>query len=591
MTWRSQLTSHGLTLVSLSVILGSGANAGSEDTTAGATSALSQPITVWTEWGPGWGRAGLGMARYDNEGMMNPQPGDIDNNPGTGRGMIAWRKVTASGDGTLDFLDSSLFPRISESLPRSAYRWAGMVEHLHTYLKASDSVTHSVILKTESYPYAADIWLNGQWVPDGQVTLKPGWNNLMVKSRSPRTAAGDSWANGWWFKAQLLNATEDIEMQAHDPGRRILVTSDQQPFRFLSTWRRHEDGDAPIIPLNSAELRFVVLDYKLQVGLGPASSYQEPAKRNTDFRGWPWVYSVDPVLTSTAPNPRWSVVPASNWVSHAPSGARVVIRNDQGKVVFSKLLDLAYDPVSADGLITTTQRITLNPQPVGHYTIASDLLDSSGAVLAHDNDHSFSVVWGAVDQTKDERPRLLSVTGHWILGSTDRQEQQRWLNRLGITRQFKLWEAWDRYEVKHDGNGIVTVGPALDLNAALEDFSSQGIAVTGDLIEGYYDKSIDNLRVPGLAAALPPYGTNAWNATFYNYGYKVASKYQGRIDAWSGSNEIDGFTPDIARAAELHVQAAYRIAAGMKAANPGARYVSSSLVSRSKSKKFFRADC
>ncbi|MFZ0257438.1 MAG: hypothetical protein WAN46_17760, partial [Gammaproteobacteria bacterium] len=42
----------------------------------------------------------------------------------------------------------------------------------------------------------------------------------------------------------------------------------------------------------------------------------------------------------------------------------------------SKELNLAYSPVSADGLLTTTQRITINPQPAGHYTISSDLLDN-----------------------------------------------------------------------------------------------------------------------------------------------------------------------------------------------------------------------
>lgn len=113
--------------------------------------------------------------------------------------------------------------------------------------------------------------------------------------------------------------------------------------------------------------------------------------------------------------------------------------------------------------------------------------------------------------------------------------------------------------------------------------------MVGDLVEGYYDRTMDNLRVPGLSAPLPPYGTTAWNTTFYNYGYKAASKYQIKIDTWSGNNEIDNFTPDTPRAAELHVQAAYRIAAGMKAANPSARYFSSSLVSMFKSKKFFSA--
>ncbi|MGC1954929.1 MAG: hypothetical protein WA970_20600 [Gammaproteobacteria bacterium] len=556
--------------------------------TADTASTQQQPITAWSEWGPGWGQAGLSVARYNNEGLMNPQAGDIDNNPGMGRGMIEWRNVTAAPDGTLNFLDSNLFPRIAESLPKSAYKWAGMVEHVHTYLKASDSIMHSAVLKIESSPYPADIWLNGQSVSSGQVTLQPGWNSLMVKSRSPRTATGDTWTDGWWFKAALLNATANIQVQTNDPARKTLVTGDQQPFRFLSTWRRNADGDAPIIALNSAELRFVVLDYELRVGIGTASNYQHPSKRSSNFKGWPWVYSIDPASIFTS-SPHWTVVPTSSWVHYAPSRARMVIRNDQGKVILSKELNLAYSPVSADGLITATQRITVNPQPAGHYTIASDLLDPHGAVLAHDNDHSFSVVWGAVDKTKDEKPRLVSVTGHWFMGVPDRERQQRWLNRLGITRHLKLWEGWDRYEVKHNGNGAITVGPALEIATAIDGFDSQGISVVGDLVEGYYDSSMDNLRVPGLSAPLPPYGTNAWNTTLYNYGYRMASKYRGKIDAWSGNNEVDNFAPDTPRAAELHVQAAYMIAAGMKAANPGARYFSSSLVSRAKSKKFFSA--
>ncbi|MFZ0257038.1 MAG: hypothetical protein WAN46_15650 [Gammaproteobacteria bacterium] len=161
MIWRYEITFFlSLILALLSVMLSTSARA-ADTNTAGMTSTQQQPLTAWSEWDPGWGQAGLSVGRYNNEGMMNPQAGDIDNNPGMGRGMIEWRDVTATSDGTLNFLDSNLFPRIAESLPKHAYKWAGMVEHLHTYIKASNSITHSAILKIESYPYPTNVWLNG----------------------------------------------------------------------------------------------------------------------------------------------------------------------------------------------------------------------------------------------------------------------------------------------------------------------------------------------------------------------------------------------------------------------------------------------
>jgi hypothetical protein len=554
-------------------------------------------ISDWSEWGPSWGRAGLSVPRYNAEGMMAPQPGDIDNNSGgLGRGMIDWRDMVAAADGSVNFLSPETFPRIAESRPMGGYEWAGMVEHLHTYMKASDTALVSAVLHVQSSPNPAQLWLNGEPVATGQtIVLKPGWNRLMVKCSSPRTAEGQSWSS-WSFASKLTNATANIQFRTTDPERIVLVTDDNRAFRFLSSFTR-TDGDPPVFAIGTRSSMDITLRYGLQVTSGTHSNYQSPTSRTSLFVGHPWVYSIDParvVENDPTPGQPWTVVPTASWSSHVPTQVRMRVRDDSGLVVLDTRYSLSYGAQSNDA-ITAMRQIILPGVKIGHYTVFSDLLDSMGAVLVRDNDHSFSVVVGAVDRSQDQKPRSLGVVGHWLLGTSSIDpsgrrypSRLRWMSRVGITRQQKLWEGWDAWgPITFDPNGNVTVGPAPYIDDALALAQGLNIDVLGDLVEGYYQNTINNLDLPGNSQTMPVYGSIAWNNLYYHYGFELGRKYAGQITSWGGINEIDGPSARTADAAEMHVEAAKQIMAGMKAADPTARYISSSLIQRSSSQRLF----
>jgi hypothetical protein len=563
----------------------------------GRSGNVTQSLTKWSEWGPAWGRAGLSVARYNAEGFMAPQAGDIDNNSGgLGRGMIEWRDIVSGADGFLNFLDPYLFPRVAESRLMDGHEWAGMVEHLHTYVKASDTGVTSAMLNVQSFPNRPELWLNGESVAAGQtIVLKPGWNRLMVGSRSPRTPDGQSWA-AWSFAATLTSSTANIQLRTTDPERRVLVTDDNRPFRYLSTLAR-TDGDSPVYTLGTSTSTDVTVRYNLQVAIGTYSNYQAPSVRRKLFGGYPWVYSFDPARIATyGPNPDqpWTTVPAGSWASYAPSKVKLLVRDDRGRTVLDQTYPLSYGPHIAD-YIAATRQISLRALTVGHYTILSKLLDETGAVLARDNDHSFAVVVGPVDRLKDEKPRSLGVVGHWLLGSSAIDTsglrypaRLRWLNRVGITRQQKLWEGWDFWgSIRFDAYGNVRLGQAPRVDEVLALAKALNIDITGDLVEGYFQSALNNLILPGNGQTMPAYGSVAWSNLFYSYGFELATKYKGQIKTWGGINEIDGRLANNGYAAEMYVEAARQIVAGMKAADPSGRYISSSLIKTSSAQTLF----
>lgn len=565
----------------------------------GTGGSTTVPITSWAEWGPSWGRAGLSVPRYNAEGMMAPQPGDIDNNSGgLGRGMIEWRDVRTSADGSLNFLSVEAFPRIAQSRPQDGYEWAGMVEYLHTYMKASDTAFTSAVLNVRSSPNPVQMWLNGKWVASGQtIVLKPGWNRLMVKSRSPRSPDGQTWTS-WSFAAALTKATNSVQFRTTDPERIVLVTSDNRSFRYLSTYMR-TDGDPPVFALGSAGAMDITLAYRLQVGIGVSSNYQSPSDRTMLFVGYPWVYAFDPArVAASQPNPgqAWMTVPAANWTGFAPSKVRLLVRDDRGWSILDRTYALSYGTPSNDVIIASRQ-ISLRGLKVGNYAVSSDLLDSTGAVLARDNSHSFAVVPGPVDRSQDQKPRSLGVVGHWLLGASSIDpsgmrypSRLRWLNRIGITRQHKLWEAWDVWgPIRFDSGGDVAIGPASRVDNALTLAKGLNIDICGDLVEGYYQSAIDNLTPSGSDQTLPPYGSAAWNNIFFNYGFELASKYSAQIQTWGGINEIDGHSANTDAAATKYIEAARQIKAGMEAANPRAKYIGSSLIRSSSAQTLFAA--
>lgn len=537
------------------------------------------PLTNWCEWGPAWGRAGLGVIHYNCEGLMSPQAGDLDiNSAHCGRGLIEWRDIVGDADGYVDFLDATLFPRVTESYTDST--WSGMVEYLHAYLKASDSTTASAVLVMESTPHPVDAWLNGVTVSNGQtIILQPGWNRLMIKSRSPSTNVGESWTTGWSFRAVLRNPSNEIQVRTTDPLRKVLVTDTGKPFSYLSAVTR-PDGDMSVFNLDSGLSTMTVsLNYSLVVSTGTFSSYQTPTIRATSgFYGYPWVYSVDPSCLPGS-NSAWQVVSSTAWASYVPSQVSLYITDDKGQVILNQVSSLSYT-ASSSTMMTASQQITLPSLPLGNYMIVSSLLDSSGNVLARDYKHSFAVL-PAIDMGTRPNTRLLGAVGHWLVNSTSttgEAARMRWLQRVGMVRQQKLSGGLSTYNLTFSTSGAVSISNAPNINAAISDAATNGgIEIIGDALEGYYSSTTGNLVPQGLGVTMPAYGTQAWSDLYYNYGYQLGTQYKGRIQKWGGTNEVNT-TSLTATASTLYVAAAQQIKAGLLAADPNNIYISSSLM-------------
>ncbi len=536
-----------------------------------ATGSTLTPLTSWVEWGPAWGYGGLTVDRFNCEALVCPQPGDIDNNPGyLGRGMIEWRAIASASDGSIDFLNATTFPRVAESL--SSHQYFGMTEHLVTYFKASDTATSTAVLNFTSAPAAANVWLNEDPVTSTgrTVVLTPGWNRLVVTSRSQRTVSGYPWS-AWTLKVTLSNGPSGIQFSTVDPERKVLVTDTQKAFRYLTSVTRASDGEFPVFTRGET----VSVNYVTQLGVGNGSNYQAPANRATQtMSGSPWVYSVDPALVP-AGNAAWTVVPEANWTQYKPVKAHVFVLDDRGVLIKDQTSTLSFGAV-ANGLITASFSLNLGVAGVGHYRVFTDFLDASDKVLLRGDDHSISVTT-SLSTAADQKPRSLGVIGHWLYNAGVTAPRMRWLKKVGITQQQKFVQSWPLWGVTQNGAGVVTVGTSSVVDELIASANANGVKITGDGIEGFYSASANNILTPG-GGALPAYGTAAWDQTYYDYGYKLALKYASSISWWGGSNEIDASVGTAAGAAQ-HVRAAQQFKAGMKAANPNALYVSSSTYS------------
>jgi hypothetical protein len=297
------------------------------------------PITRWAEWGPAIGRGGL--SPFCDEGKLRPQPGDISNSGGFDVKMIEWRDVTLAANGLADFMDATRFPRVTSERNRSnAFSDYGSVEYLHTYLKASDTASTSVVLDVDSKTPLFYLWLNGQPIVRGKVvTLTPGWNRLMVRSLSPAinyyyygTPKSPNWpttGSGWYIKVQLTQPTggavPGVVYQTFDPQRKVLVTTESpaRNFRYYTTLRRHSiEEDAAVFEKGE----FIIVDYKVQVALGTDANYKAPVDRISHMHGLNWIYSFDPDRVSrNVPNvgQPWTAVSAASFNSFAPNRERV----------------------------------------------------------------------------------------------------------------------------------------------------------------------------------------------------------------------------------------------------------------------------
>jgi hypothetical protein len=571
------------------------------------------PITRWAEWGVSMSRGGF--SSFANEGMRSPQPGDIENSGGFDVRMVEWRDVTLPTNGLANFLDGTRFPRAYEQTLGPAddgYINYGMAQYLHTYVKASDTTTVNVAFDVDSATPLYLLWLNGNRIAPGQVvTLNRGWNRLMVRSSSPANnfywygwPRMLTWSTGWNIRLQVTRqgggAVPGIVFQTNDPARKVLVTNEttKRNFRYLSEFRRWTDYDQPVF----ARGEFCVLNYNVRVGLGTDPHYKTPNIRLSRLQNLTSVYSFDPARVA-ANNPNvgqaWTLVPAASFNAYAPANVHVIIHRSGGAEIYNRILPLTYGAVANGEVRSNPVKVDLGVLSADYYRVTCNLLDANGQVQARDREHAFSVTTGPVSRVGDapgiiptvtgNSSRILSVVGHWLLtpGQASVASKFRWLKRVGITRQQKLYEGWitSKWNVSLavDANNVatgpVTVNPSADIDFALQQASLNGVDVVGDLVEGI--SSGGNLGVPGAAQApqpqLPPFASPAWDAVYYNYGRQVVMRYKNRIKVWGGINEIDLRIPNTTAAADHHIRAGIKIRDGMLSADANARYVSSSL--------------
>ncbi|MGH7959396.1 MAG: hypothetical protein ACREH8_20630 [Opitutaceae bacterium] len=594
---------------------------GSLSVSSGATQTYN--IANWTEWGPSWGRSGLEVQRYNDSGHMSPQEADIDNNATCfGRGMLEWRNIAAAADGTVNFLNSTTFPRIAQSRPTASYEWAGMTEHLHTYIMASATVSKTAAIQATFTPSSSEnlIYLNGTRVTSGQtITLVPGWNRLMVRARSPRVAEGQTWT-AWTAKVSLTNAPAGVVFSQVDPNRKVVVTDLNNPFRYRSQMSRTADGDLPVFVYSES----VALTYKLSAGVGKPvnytvspAKYQDPSSRVGVISKSAFlmsVYTVDPArLESTGPyssnvvDPSWTVVPNASWATSAgvPVSLRLKILNDLNGVVQNQTYPLSWGTApDSEGEIHLTAPISLSlgTLALGHYRMYGDFLDATGKVLAHDFDHSFAVLLNTpINKSSDDyhppspwtaglnnNGRVLCSVDHFFNTVPATQAQLRWLKKAGFTRMQKLWDGWSRWAISHDTAGNVTLGTATGIDGDLNAATAMGIDVIGDITEGYFNAGSDNIGAPAYGAPTLIQNLTAGSPAWFHYwedmGTKLAQKYKanpnGSIHVWSGINEFDSDADaaHASRSAQLHSLAAQHMVNGLLIGDPISIYISSSVV-------------
>lgn len=541
------------------------------------------PITAWAAWGPGWGRAGLGVIRNNSEQDLWPQPGDIEIDMGVGgRGMVAWRAVYADIDGTVKFLDANQFPRIKQS----RQTWAGSTEYLHTYVKLPGSKATNIPIEFVANPNPATVWINGKEVINGErVRFNAGYNRVLVKSPGPASIQGNDPNGPWNFRMILRNVPSYATFRLSPPNR-LVQLADGMPYRYQSRIQR-EDGETPIYIDGEA----VTLNYTLRVGLGVGNGYQVPEKRNRSFGGELWAYSIDPSFADEYGAHAFNI-PGVIWDLFVADRVVIRITNDQGKVIYDRKLSLDYFQ-GREGELESALQLQLGQLPLGHYVIRSRFINEYGHTLLWDYDHSFAVIWGPVDRTNDVAPRSLTAVGHWIMGTSNWTpsgwrfpERLRWLKKVGFTRQQKFWEGWDHWGVRQNGDGNITLIDAPRVEHMLSIADDLDIDVIGELIEGFYRRGLQAIEIPGQWNPLPAAGSPEWENMYFQYGFQMASKYGDRFDYWGGLNEVDLHVADDF-GADLVTRAQRQIVAGMRAANPGIEYISSSIVRSGRANRLF----
>jgi hypothetical protein len=282
----------------------------------------------------------------------------------------------------------------------------------------------------------------------------------------------------------------------------------------------------------------------------------------------------------------WNATTSTNpgtWAQYAPNRVNIQILNSADQVVLNQTTNLAFGGIS-NGEISAGVDLNLGALGVDHYRVFTHLIDPSGKVQVRNRVHSFSVLLGPVDRTKDQKPRLMGSYYEWFteIGDAQVASKLRWLNRVGMTKQQGLYDSWTAWGMNHDGAGNVSITTAPRIDFALATAASLNIDVIGQLAEGYYKEFVFGQRISNLYEGdvqfYPAYGTAAWDNTFTQYATLLVNRYKDRIKIWGGKNEIDLGMDQSDHAAEVHAAATAKMWAGVQAADPTAIYLKSSLV-------------
>jgi hypothetical protein len=568
-----------------------------------------QVIDRWAIWGPGWGRGGLAANSPNYEKYLSPQPGDMDFSIGTDKVYLYPWKIATSADGLLKF------PTFLKSeIAQSWNAWAGGCIYAHTYLNAA--MPMSVDLNVQSI-VPAEGWLNGRKMTSHSLQIQQGWNHLLLKIHSPigigRPSTPTLSEKDWWMRAFLSSESANLKhiiISPYEPTRKTPAIQDKipLPLRYLSTLSS-QSGQFPIFTGGQA----VFLNYALRVAYGFADNVSAMQPAQSVFIGQPWVYSSISQPSQNQPLPVVNTYQKSEWAKALPKALHIKIFNDQDQGVMDTIRTLSFQASQRRSPLpeafSTQIVLSLGALPMGHYTMRVDFLNQDGTLQAHDRDHSFAVIWGPIVAKFDTAPRRLSCVHPWLIENlTQTLLHFQWLHTVGVTRQHKLSAAWSTWGATLSPDGTVVVKSSPKVDQALKAARKWGITVVGNLEMGWLDldryhntqhedqeKSppeqrvgsletplrILSLREPG-GARLPPYDTRAFEKVLRDYAVQIVSRYQGQIQVWTGSNEIDlQAGPATNSIARMYADATRILYQSLKKANPKAAFVGPSLALRS----------
>ena len=490
----------------------------------------STALREWLLWGPYAGMAGLSVLGPDLETRIRPAIGDLTVAAGCSyTTKCEWRRHSSSGSRIALDRDDTFAKR-----PKGM-DWSRGCAYAHAYLHAG---TEQVVRLSVKANWRATAWLNGVRT-QGEVTLRRGWNRLLVKVFYP-----SSWIRshlqdqeGWWFECRLATldgqAVTGLRIQLDDPERDPAELADPGTSlaRRTTVALRGKGRWAPLFNADeTADVELIVAQLDKQAA---------PATRML----------------------RWRVIDCDGRETAA----------GRQQVVYSNA-EPARLPVA------------LGKLPVGHYRVVGELGHAAG-VTAYLPPLSFVVLRGPVDTRPDDGPRKLAGCDYWLMNSGTHRERVRWLAQVGLLRNvgsFATW--WTTFK-----DGKVGTDYRTFVDETLEEAARLGVDIVGYLEGGWPVSALqDQPRKvwlsKGLAperlviwpwTPLPEFDTPQYERAVRAYVTQTVLRYKNRIRTWKSYNEIDiaGKMPpaQYARIARI-------LHESVKAADPTASMVGASLV-------------